>query len=101
MSAFKFTPVRGAFCAWSAYRNWLNGPETDGMRCSEYDELVAVSTRQAEDLLSVPSQCPEDFILKVIASTDWGSGGMPDAREMPDLWAEAYRFAVEAANGHA
>ena len=43
-------------------------------------------------LLTIPAESAADFIMKVIASTDWGQGGLPDIMELPELWAEARAF---------
>ena len=89
------TPVARAYRKWAAFRAHVIGPATKGMRSAEFDPLVDDLDDMGRDLLLIPSQTPQDFILKVIASTDWGQGAMPREGEMPDLWAEA-RALVEA-----
>lgn len=83
------TPVARAFRAWEAHRAWLNGPAIRGMKDEDYDLSVEALDDKAATVLKAPALTPQDFILKVIAGTDYGSGGLPDSNAMPDLWAEA------------
>ena len=83
------TPVARAYRKWAAFRAHINGPATKGMKNTEFDLLVDDLDDMGLALLAIPSQTPQDFIMKGIASTDWGQGAMPHEGEMPELWSEA------------
>lgn len=83
------TPVAIKFREWRNFRDSLCGPAYHGISAEGYNRLVEMLDEFGAELLLIPSQTPQDFIMKVIARTDFGHGGMPDETAMPDLWAEA------------
>ncbi|SEB51193.1 hypothetical protein [Rhodobacter sp. 24-YEA-8] len=83
------TLVATAYREWAAFRAYINGPATEGMKNTEFNPLVEELDGMGLVLLTIPAESAADFIMKVIASTDWGQGGMPDITELPELWAEA------------
>lgn len=91
------TPVAQACREWLVFREHICGPATKHLSNTEFDPLVEELDDMGLALLTIISQTPQDFIMKVIASTDWGQGGMPDIMDLPELWAEARAF-VEGAH---
>lgn len=86
------TPVMQAYRQWETYRQWLRGPETNGLPARDYDKLVEHQSELACDILDMPAEAPVDFIAKVIAYTYYGENALPDHDDMPGLWAEARRL---------
>lgn len=66
------TPVMKAYREYVAYREWLNGPATDGFPCDLFDRKVENLNRLVERIADTPSQCPSDTAIKFFAvATDF------------------------------
>ncbi|ARO13526.1 hypothetical protein BVG79_00166 [Ketogulonicigenium robustum] len=83
------TPVGRAFLGWSNLRDQINSPAFSGVSEAGFNLIVSRLDADATELLAIPCQTPRDFILKVIAVTDWGGVALPDETRAPELWAEA------------
>lgn len=66
------TPVKVAYREWLAYRNWLN-VGTDGIENDEFDELCDVRRDMEVVIYDMPSEGPEDILLKLLVLNDNGN----------------------------
>lgn len=83
------TPVAALFREWRDYHAWLNGPETNGMGCSEFNVLCEHLRTLEAQIMGAPSLDARDTVMKAVALSYYGDEGLPSLVEAPDFWAEA------------
>lgn len=88
------TPVMRAFRERQAYFAWLDiASKSDALSNDDMEAAVNVLTDMEDAMMLIPSENAQDFIAKVVAYSHDGNSCLPSAGAMPELWAEAKRFA--------
>lgn len=80
------------FRAWSVERDRVNGPEGRAMTEEQFNSAVAEFSKLDDAIREAPAETVEDFVLKVIALTEYGFCGLPNRADLPQLWDEAERL---------
>lgn len=90
--AEKETPCARIFRLWGAERARLNGPEGHAMPEADYDKAIAQFSRLDDAMRDCAAENARDFILKIIALSEYGTCGLPMRSTCPELWDEAEAF---------
>lgn len=67
------TPVMTAYREWQVYRDWLNGPATDGLTNAEFDALCNKRRDMEFAMFALPNAGLRDAALKLVAFCDGGN----------------------------
>lgn len=89
------TPVMRKYAEWKRSRDdWMADLNRDPSD-ENSDRWCAATFKLADEILGIPSECPMDFIYKLMAYTFHGQHEIGDGQNGEKLWAEA-RALVES-----
>lgn len=86
------TDCERIFHSWNVERDRINGPEGSAMSEADYDQAMERFNTLDDIMRATPAESARDFILKVIALSEYGTCGIPSRQTSPELWIEADRF---------